>query len=94
MFTVILLMLSGTFLGYIFRNQGIQKIHKLITPLIWLLLFLLGISVGNNEAIMKGMGTIGIDAFIITFGAMSVSVLGAWGLYLFLHKFKSSKRQK
>ena len=54
MFTIIGIMLTGMLLGYLLRSKRLTWIHKVITLLIWLLLFLLGIDVGGNEAIVKG----------------------------------------
>ena len=45
MFTIIGLMLTGMLLGFLLRKQKLSGIHKVITVLIWLLLFLLGIDV-------------------------------------------------
>lgn len=55
MFTIIGIMLTGMLLGYLLRSKRLTWIHKVITLLIWLLLFLLGIDVGGNEAIVKGL---------------------------------------
>ena len=46
MFTIIGLMLTGMLLGYLLRKRNLSGIHKVITVLIWLLLFILGIEVG------------------------------------------------
>ena len=54
MFTIIGLMLTGMLLGYLLRKRDLKKIHQIITLLIWLLLFILGIEVGSNEQIIKG----------------------------------------
>ena len=43
MFTIIGLMLTGMLLGYLLRKRNLSKIHKVITVLIWVLLFILGI---------------------------------------------------
>lgn len=59
MFTIIGLMLTGMLLGYLLRNRNLKKIHQIITLFIWLLLFILGIEVGSNEQIIKGLHTIG-----------------------------------
>ena len=40
MFTIIGLMLTGMLLGYLLRKRNLSKIHKVITVLIWVLLFL------------------------------------------------------
>ena len=59
MFTIIGLMLTGMLLGFLLRKQKLSGIHKVITVLIWLLLFLLGIDVGGNQKIINGLHTIG-----------------------------------
>ena len=48
MFTVIGLMLGGMGIGFLLRKQQLPRIHGIITALIWVLLFLLGIEVGSN----------------------------------------------
>ena len=62
MFTIIGIMLTGMLTGYLLRSKKLSWIHKVITLLIWLLLFLLGIDVGGNETIIKGLHTIGLEA--------------------------------
>ena len=49
MFTIIGIMLTGMLVGYLLRSKRLLWIHKVITLLIWLLLFLLGIDVGGND---------------------------------------------
>ncbi len=49
MFIIIGIMLTGMLLGFLLRNKRLSWIHKIITLLIWVLLFLLGIDVGGNE---------------------------------------------
>lgn len=85
MFIIIGIMLTGMLLGYLLRSKRLKGIHKAITILIWLLLFLLGIDVGGNEAIMRGLHTIGLEAFILTFAAVAGSVLTSWGLWYLLY---------
>lgn len=77
MFTIIGIMLTGMLLGYLLRSKRLTWIHKVITLLIWLLLFLLGIDVGGNEAIVKGLHAIGLEALIITAAAVTGSTLAA-----------------
>jgi len=85
MFIIIGIMLTGMLIGYLLRNKRLHWIHKVITVLIWLLLFLLGIDVGSNEAIIKGLHTIGMEAAIITIGAVIGSTLCAWGLWYLIY---------
>ena len=88
MFTIIGLMLIGMLLGFLLRKHQLSKIHQIITTLIWLLLFLLGIEVGNNEQIIKGLHSLGWEAFILTIGGLLGSVISAWALWKILYKKK------
>ncbi len=86
MFVVISLMFSGILIGYIFKNTNLKFINKIITVLIWSLLFLLGIEVGGNQEIIEGLHTIGIEALIITVAAVLGSVVGALILWKWIKK--------
>ena len=94
MFIIIGIMLTGMLLGYLLRSKRLTWIHKVITLLIWLLLFLLGIDVGGNEAIVKGLLAIGLEAFIITTAAVAGSTLAAWGLWYLLYARYQKKEVK
>ena len=60
MFTVIGFMLTGITVGYLFRNIAfLQKTEKTISITIFLLLFLLGTSVGSNELIINNLAAFG-----------------------------------
>ena len=63
MFIIIGIMLTGMLLGYLLRSKRLSWIHRIITLLIWILLFLLGIDVGGNESIIKGLHTLGLEAY-------------------------------
>ena len=91
MFTLIGLMLTGILLGYLLRKRDLKKIHQIITLLIWLLLFILGIEVGSNEQIIKGLHTIGLEAVILTLGGTLGSVIAAWALWRALYKRKGGR---
>lgn len=75
MFTIIGLVLTGMLLGYLLRKRDLKKIHPIITLLIWLLLFILGIEVGSNEEIIRGLHTIGYEAVVLTLGGTLGSVI-------------------
>lgn len=86
MFIVIGLMLTGMLIGYLLRNKKFTWISKIITILIWLLLFLLGIDVGSNQAIINGLHTIGLEALIISIAAVLGSVIGARLLWQWIYR--------
>lgn len=92
MFTIIGLMLTGMLLGFLLRNQKLSWIHRIITVLIWLLLFLLGIDVGGNQEIINGLHTIGLEAIVITLAAVLGSVTAAWALWYVLYKRKKEEQ--
>ena len=91
MFTVIGFMLGGMAIGFLLRRQNFSWINKVITSLIWILLFLLGIEVGGNKQIMEGLATLGVEAFAITLACVLGSCVFAWGLWYILYKKKGGK---
>ena len=57
MFIVISVILLGVIVGYIFRNISfLQKVEKSISWTIFLLLFVLGLSIGSNDYYGKSTG--------------------------------------
>jgi uncharacterized membrane protein YbjE (DUF340 family) len=88
MLTVIIIMTSGMVAGYFLRNiKWISKpVGVIITWAIYLLLFLLGISVGTNETIISNIGKIGIQALLLTIGAVSGSIFVSWLTYKYFFR--------
>lgn len=86
MFTIIGLMLTGMLLGFLMRQKRLSRIHQIINIFIWLLLFLLGVEVGSNEQIIKGLHSLGLEAIILTLGGTLGSVIAAWGLWKIIYK--------
>ena len=83
MIIVISLMVCGIILGYAFKERNLKFVQKLINYAIFLLLFLLGITVGANGDVMNNLDSIGLEALLITLAAIAGSVLCAWGVYRF-----------
>ncbi len=83
MITVLLVMLAGIAIGFVINRfpKAIRANDKLISWSIYLLLLLLGISVGLNQTIIQNLDKIGIQAAIITLGAITGSVLMLWLIY-------------
>lgn len=92
MFTVIGIMFAGIGLGYLMRRQNLPWINNVITALIWLLLFLLGIEVGHNEQIIRSLPTLGLEAFVIAIVCVLGSCLAAWALWKHVNGRKEAKR--
>lgn len=86
MFIVIGLMLAGIALGFLLRHKNTNWIHHSITGFIWILLFLLGVEVGNNHHIIEGLHTLGFEALLISGATTLGSILAAWGLSYILKR--------
>lgn len=88
MFSIIATMLTGITLGYLFRNQTfLQNTEKTISMTIFLLLFIMGITIGSNDELIMNLGHFGWQAAIIAFSATCGSVLAAWlVMKFFFHK--------
>lgn len=90
MFTIIGIMFIGIGLGYLLRHRSLPWIQKGITLLIWLLLFLLGIEVGQNEQVIRSLPTLGVEALVIAI----VCVLGSCICAAILWKRVNGRKEK
>lgn len=95
MFYIFLFFISGLLFGiFLRRYPNIKIIGKLVTTTIIALLFLLGKSVGKNEAIMHNLTTIGLKAFVITMAAITGSVLMSMIVYKYFFSNKNEGDNK
>ena len=81
MFTIILIMAAGIGIGWLLRGKKIPFLGNLTNFLIWVLLFLLGVEVGGDERIVKGIATLGVEAVAVAIAGVAGSCLLAWGLW-------------
>jgi uncharacterized membrane protein YbjE (DUF340 family) len=92
MITVLVLMTAGIAIGWILHHKEkfIKISNELTNWAIYLLLFLLGLSVGTNDKILNNFDQIGIQAIVITLFAVAGSVLVSWLTYIVF--FKKNER--
>lgn len=91
MITIFLFLTLGMATGVLLRRYpNITFIGKLIAIAIVVLLFLLGNSVGRNEAIINNLWSIGMQALIITSAAIAGSVLMSVLIYKYFFKAKKA----
>lgn len=91
MFIVITIMFAGIGLGYLLRRvEALRAIGRPITWTIYLLLFLLGVTVGGNPEIVNNLATLGGEALLLAAAATLGSVLAAAGVY---HCFFRERRR-
>lgn len=85
-------MASGILLGRFLRNRNLSLLSKTINVLIWMLLFLLGVEVGGDERIVKGIANLGAEAIVISAAAVAGSTIFAWGLWKWCGKTQEDKK--
>ena len=86
MFIIIGIMLTGMLFGYLLRSKRLTWIHKIITFLIWVLLFLLGIDVGGNDIIVKGLHTLGRSTYYYAGSGYRQHIIRLGALVLIVYK--------
>lgn len=84
MLKIVMIMLCGIGTGYLLRNKKMSFIGRIITALIWVLLFLLGIEVGVNPRIINGLQTLGLEAIVLTITGSLGSAIFAWALWRYV----------
>ncbi|MDA3958699.1 LysO family transporter [Oceanispirochaeta sp.] len=92
MLTVIIIMTLGMAAGFILRKfkRLYNRLDKTVSSVIYLLLFLLGVSVGQNKTIINNFHLIGLKALIIT----SASVFGSLVLAALVFRFFFKQEQR
>lgn len=63
----------------------------MITVIIWLLLFLLGLEVGSDPAVVGGMATLGRTAFVIFACSVAGSICMSWLLWRCVRRGTASR---
>lgn len=89
MFKIILIMASGIAIGWLLRRRKLTYLGKVTNFLIWVLLFLLGVEVGGDERIIRGIASLGLEAIAVAAGGVAGSAL----LALFLLRRARSGRE-
>ena len=94
MFIALGCMLLGVLLGFLLRRKTFRHIPKVITLLIWFLLFVLGVEIGGNPRILSGLGQIGVEALVITLAAVVGSALAALLLWKYIQSGRKSHHEE
>ena len=92
MFSLIMIALCGVVVGFGLRRwTALQNVNHTITFTICFMLFVLGLSVGENKMIIQHIGSYGLQALLIGVSCMLGSAIGGWALYKYV--FKESKKE-
>lgn len=98
MYIALLIMLAGIVLGRLFRPcLSLYLIRKLIMAAILLLLFLLGVFIGNNRELLHNLPFIGLNSLILMLLCVSGSIAASVAIspviqkYIYRYKEKGGK---
>lgn len=91
MLIIVAIMFCGIAVGYLLRNHSLRLIPQAIILLIWLLLFFLGVEVGENPRIIAGLKDLGLEAVWLSVMGIVGSVLLAWALWRYIQAKKGGK---
>ncbi len=76
MWVILIVLIAGMALGFILREKLNEKfLSRLLLISIYILLFLLGVQIGNNPRILKNLSSLGFQAVAFTFASVIGSLL-------------------
>ena len=81
MLKFVAIILSGMAVGFLLRRRRLRVVPHMVTVLIWLLLFLLGVEVGENPQVIGGITTLGLEALWLSLAGLAGTVLFSWALW-------------
>ena len=88
-------MLAGVLIGHFLRNgKRVEKIEKSTSITIFVLLFVLGLSVGSNNAIIGNLGRFGWQAAVIAMLGMGGSIIAARIVFQLFFKKGEEKNEE
>lgn len=81
MLVIFAVIIGGIVTGRLLSSRRLVFVSGLITVIIWTLLFLLGLEVGSDPAVVGGMATLGRTAFVIFVFSVAGSIGASWLLW-------------
>ena len=81
MLKVVAIMLSGMAVGFLLRKRRLRVVPHAVTVLIWLLLFFLGVEVGENPQVINGIRDLGLEALWLSLTGIAGTILFSWALW-------------
>lgn len=91
MFIPITIMLLAAVAGFLLRKaEFVRRLGGLVKYLVWLLLFVLGLSAGMNDNIVRGFAQVGLTALVFALAGTAGAMLAAWGVYRLFFKSREA----
>lgn len=90
---ILLILAVSVFVGWFLRRvKVIGRLETTATWTVWLLIFVFGISLGSNEAIVNDFARFGFSAACVALAGVVGSVLAAWCVSHYVDKGKKDER--
>lgn len=86
-------MLSGMAVGFLLRKRRLRIVPHAVTVLIWLLLFFLGVEVGENPQVINGITSLGLEALWLSIAGLAGTVAFSWALWHWVSRKKGGGDQ-
>lgn len=91
MLVIFAVIIGGIVTGRLLSSWRLAFVSRIITLIIWLLLFLLGLEVGSDPAVVGGMATLGRTAFVIFAFSVAGSIGASWLLWRYVRRDAASR---
>lgn len=89
MLSVILMLLAGVLVGFLCKKfKYIGLVGKLVSLTVFVMLFVLGVSIGANEDVVGNLGEVGLTAFVLAIAGIGGSVLFSTIVFKVFYKGK------
>ena len=84
-------MFCGIGVGWLLRHRQLPMLSRVITVLIWALLFCLGVEVGMNPQVINRLQDLGLEALVLCLAGTLGSLVLAWLLWRVVLKKKGGQ---
>ena len=91
MLKFVAIILSGMAVGFLLRKRRLRVMPHAVTVLIWLLLFFLGVEVGENPQVIHGLSRLGLEALWLSLVGLAGTILFSWALWRWISGKKGGK---
>lgn len=90
MLVIFAVIIGGIVTGRLLSSRRLAFVGRAITAIIWLLLFLLGLEVGSDPAVVGGMATLGRTALVIFVCSVAGSIGASWLLWRYIRRRRAA----
>lgn len=92
MLKFVAIILSGMAVGFLLRKRRLRIMPHAVTVLIWLLLFFLGVEVGENPQVIQGLSHLGMEALWLSLAGLAGTIAFSWALWRWVSRKKGGGR--